>query len=40
VLWGVSRGRIRYIALYDMNRATPTDHRRFLDRVGAEMERF
>lgn len=32
--------RLRYLALYDMNRATDVDRRRFLDRVGAAMERF
>lgn len=32
--------RMRYLALYDMNRATDLQRRAFLDRVGAEMERF
>jgi putative NADPH-quinone reductase len=32
--------RLRYLALYDMNRATDADRRRFLGRVGAAMERF
>lgn len=30
--------RLRYLALYDMNRATEPQRRRFLTRVGAEME--
>ncbi len=38
-LWHVTRpDRMRYLALYDMNRATEATRRRFLDRVGAEME--
>lgn len=31
---------MRYLALYDMNRAGPARHRAFLDRVGREMERL
>lgn len=32
------RARCRYLALYDMNRADDARRRRFLDRVGREME--
>jgi NAD(P)H dehydrogenase (quinone) len=40
-VWNVTRpGRMRYLALYDMNRATAADRGRFLARVGAEMETF
>lgn len=40
-LWGVSGSRRpRYIALHDMNRATPERLTAFLDRVGREMERL
>ncbi len=38
-LWQMTRPeRMRYLALYDMNRANDATRRRFLDRVGAEME--
>jgi NAD(P)H dehydrogenase (quinone) len=40
VLWGVTRGRVEYHALYGMNKATRPQHEAFLDRVGAAMERF
>ena len=37
-LWHVTRPeRMRYVALYDMNRATPERRLAFLDRVGREM---
>jgi NAD(P)H dehydrogenase (quinone) len=40
-LWGLARPeRLRYLALYDMNRATARDRERFLARVGREMERL
>ena len=40
-VWHVTRPTtMRYLALYDMNRATDAQHRAFLDRVGREMERF
>ncbi len=32
--------RLRYLALYDMNRATAADRQRFLTRVGQAMEAF
>lgn len=32
--------RLRYLALYDMNRATAADRAGFLDRVGRELRRF
>ena len=32
--------KMRYLALYDMNRASETRRRRFLDRVDREMESF
>lgn len=38
-VWHVTRPeKMRYLALYDMNRATRADHAGFLDRVGREME--
>lgn len=38
-VWHVTRPeKMRYLALYDMNRATRADHAAFLDRVGREME--
>ena len=38
-VWHVCRPeRLRYLALYDMNRATDRRRARFLDRVGREME--
>jgi putative NADPH-quinone reductase len=41
VLAHVTRAeRLRYLALYDMNRATDADRRAFLSRVGSAMERF
>ncbi len=40
-LWHVTRPKtMRYLALYDMNRATATRREAFLDRVGREMEAF
>jgi NAD(P)H dehydrogenase (quinone) len=40
-LWGVTRpDKMRYLALYDMNRATDAQRARFLAHVKAEMERF
>jgi putative NADPH-quinone reductase len=40
-LWGLARPeRLRYLALYDMNRATAQDRAGFLARVGREMERL
>lgn len=40
-IWHVCRpDRMRYLALYDMNRATDQDRARFLARVGREMEQF
>jgi hypothetical protein len=37
----VARGaRCRYLALYDMNRATAAARAAFLDRVGQHMERI
>ena len=40
-VWHVCRpARMRYLALYDMNRATDADRARFLGRVRGEMERF
>jgi putative NADPH-quinone reductase len=32
--------RLRYLALYDMNRATEGQRRAFLDRVAREMDRL
>ncbi len=41
VLWRTTgRGRLRYLALYDMNRATATDRAAFLTRVAEEMGQF
>lgn len=34
------RARVRYLALYDMNRATRSDHEAFLARVEREMRRL
>jgi putative NADPH-quinone reductase len=40
-VWHVCRPeRMRYLALYDMNRATDASRARFLDRVGHAMARF
>ncbi|WP_300436782.1 NAD(P)H-dependent oxidoreductase [uncultured Mameliella sp.] len=40
-VWHVTRPeKMRYLALYDMNRATEAQRAGFLDRVGREMERF
>jgi putative NADPH-quinone reductase len=40
-IWHVCRPeRMRYLALYDMNRATEPQRTRFLGRVRAEMEQF
>ncbi|QYK40458.1 MAG: NAD(P)H-dependent oxidoreductase [Paracoccaceae bacterium] len=40
-IWHVCRpDRMRYLALYDMNRASDGDRAAFLARVRAEMERF
>lgn len=40
-LWHVSRaGKLKYLALYNMNNATKPRLNGFLTRVGAEMERF
>ncbi len=40
-LWFVARpDKIRYLALYDMNRVTQDDRRRYLAAVQREMERF
>ena len=40
-IWHVCRPeKMRYLALYDMNRATAADRDRFLSRVRAEMERL
>jgi NAD(P)H dehydrogenase (quinone) len=39
-IWGNMRGRVRYHALYGMNTATAEDHKGFIVRVKAEMERF
>jgi NAD(P)H dehydrogenase (quinone) len=40
-IWHVCRPeKMRYLALYDMNRATDGDRQRFLTRVRDEMERF
>lgn len=40
-IWHVCRpDKMRYLALYDMNRATDGDRQRFLARVRGEMERF
>jgi putative NADPH-quinone reductase len=40
-VWHVCRPRkMRYLAMYDMNRATEARRRAFLDRVGREMEVF
>ncbi len=40
-LWHVTRPqKLRYLALYDMNRADAARRGAFLDRVGQEMERF
>ncbi|MEO0388971.1 MAG: flavodoxin family protein, partial [Pseudomonadota bacterium] len=39
--WHVTRPKtMRYLALYDMNRATATRREAFLNRVGREMEAF
>ncbi len=38
-VWHVTRpGRLRYLALYDMNRATESRRQRFVERVRREME--
>ena len=40
-IWHVCRPeKMRYLALYDMNRATDADRGRFLGRVAGEMGRF
>ena len=40
-IWHVCRPeKMRYLALYDMNRASDGDRQRFLTRVRGEMERF
>lgn len=40
-VWHVCRpDKTRYLALYDMNRASDAARARFLDQVGSEMERF
>lgn len=40
-IWHVCRPeKMRYLALYDMNRATDGDRQRFLSRVQGEMEQF
>lgn len=40
-LWHVTRPHtLKYLALYDMNRATQARREQFLDRVTHEMERF
>ncbi len=40
-VWHVCRpDKTRYLALYDMNRATDQARQRFLSKVDAEMERF
>ncbi len=40
-VWHVCRpDKMRYLALYDMNRATDTGRARFLSRVGSEMGRL
>ncbi len=40
-VWHVCRpDRLKYLALYDMNRATDANRAAFLDRVGREMEVF
>lgn len=40
-VWHVCRpDKMRYLALYDMNRATQEQREQFLARVGAEMEAF
>ncbi|MBE3637740.1 NAD(P)H-dependent oxidoreductase [Mangrovicoccus algicola] len=40
-VWHVTRPeRMRYLALYDMNRADDARRRRFLQKVGREMESF
>lgn len=40
-VWHVSQPeRMRYLALYDMNRATDAQRAAFLTRVGAEMDRL
>lgn len=40
-VWHVTRpDKLRYLALYDMNRATQAQRARFLAHVGQEMERF
>lgn len=40
-VWHVCRpDRMRYLALYDMNRASDAKRAAFLDRVGREMERL
>jgi putative NADPH-quinone reductase len=40
-VWHVCRpGKMRYLALYDMNRASDATRDAFLDRVGREMEAF
>lgn len=40
-LWHVTRPqKLRYLALYDMNRADAARRGAFLERVGREMERF
>ncbi len=40
-IWHVCRPeKMRYLALYDMNRATDRDRTRFLGRVAGEMGRF
>ena len=40
-VWNVCRpDKMRYLALYDMNRATDTIRARHLERVAREMDRF
>ncbi len=40
-VWGsTGRGKVRYLALYDMNRATVADRNRFLARVQTEMSQL
>jgi putative NADPH-quinone reductase len=40
-LWHLTRpDRLRYLALYDMNRANADTRTRFLERVGSEMDRL
>jgi putative NADPH-quinone reductase len=40
-VWGVTRpDKVRFLALHDMNRATPAQREAYLARVRQEMERF